>query len=212
MRHEKTRGRAGGEAAALAAPHGNVAVGGRRRPLPRRERRGMINVMLTIAIAAIVIGAMLAIYTQSGTSLRTQETQTTLTAFVAEIRRSFANARQFTNENYETILASRMPSNALRGAAGNEVLVTAWGGVITASGGTTVGTDANHNTQFWIRVDDLPQSACETIATAFLNRRDVTQVATGSAGTVAAVTDRAGIEDGCDATTDDNSVGVVFRG
>ena len=208
MRHEERRGRAGGQAAAaVAAPGKAVAADGRRRPFPRRERRGMINVMLTIAIAAIVIGAMIGIYVTSSASLRTSNVQTTVTALAAEIKRAFANRREYATGDYHDFLAPRMPSNAQRGAAGSEIIVTPWGGEIEAGGGDTVGTSAASPNRFWIDVQDLPRAACITIAEGLLDRADIVSVSVD--GT--AVTTNVLIETNCD-DADDNDVEIVFRG
>lgn len=211
MKQGMTHGRAGGEATALATPHDNVAVGARRGRFPRRERRGLINVMLTIAIAAIAIAAMVGIYVTANASLRTQGVGTTVASLEAEIRRSFANERQYTDEDYHDFLAVRMPENAIRGAEGDETIVTPWGGEIEAGGGATVGTSADSPNRFWIRIPDLPRSACIALAESFLNRSTVVEVRTGDTapGTVRA--DRAAIETGCDGG-DNDGVGIVFRG
>ena len=207
MKHDGIPGRAGGDAAAMHAPAGKVAAGGRRRPFPRRERRGMINVMLTIAIAAIVIGAMIGIYVTSSASLRTSNVQTTVTALSAEIKRAFANRREYATGDYHDFLAPRMPANAQRGAAGSEIIVTPWGGEIEAGGGATVGTAAASPNRFWIDVQDLPRAACITIAEGLLDRADIVSVSVD--GT--AVTTNALIETNCD-DADDNDVEIVFRG
>ena len=208
MKHEETPGRAGGDAAAMPAAAGDAAAGGRRRPFPRRERRGMINVMLTIAIAAIVIGAMIGIYVTSSASLRTSNVQTTVTALSAEIKRAFANRREYATGDYHDFLAPRMPANAQRGAAGSEIIVTPWGGEIEAGPGTTVGTSsAASPNRFWIDVQDVPRAACITIAEGLLDRTDIVSVSVD--GT--AVTTNALIETNCD-DADDNDVEIVFRG
>lgn len=209
MRHQERHGRAGGEAGAARAAFagGAPARAGRRRQLPRRERRGLINVMLTIAIAAIVIGAMIGIYVTAQGSLRTQSLQTTVTALKTEIDRTFANRREYTNEDYHDFLAPRMPSNAVRGAAGSETIVTPWGGAIEAGGGTTVGTSASSANRFWIDVEDLPRSACITFAESLLERTDIITVSVDGTATGT----NALIETNCD-DADDNDVEIVFRG
>ena len=207
MRHEERGGRAGGDAAAMPAPAGDAAAGGRRRPFPRRERRGMINVMLTIAIAAIVIGAMIGIYVTSQASLRTQNLVTTVTALKTEIERAFANRREYTDEDYHDFLAPRMPANAQRGAAGAETIVTPWGGAIEAGGGATVGTSAASPNRFWIDIEELPRSACIAFAESFLERTDVEEVSVDGTATGTLTL----IETNCD-DADENDVEIVFRG
>ena len=208
MRHEGSNPSAGSEAAAIDPLAGGAAAGGRyRRPFARRERRGMINVMLTVAIAAIVVGAMIGIYTTVQSSMRTSSVQTTLTSLESEIRRAFANRREYAVGDYHDFLAPRMPSNAVRGDAGDEIIVTPWGGVIEAGGGATVGTAAASPNRFWIDVADLPRDACITIAEALLDRRSIVSVSVDGTATATNVL----IEANCD-DADDNDVEIVFRG
>lgn len=182
-----------------------------RRPLPRRARRGLIGVMLTVIVMAIAVGIALAIFGRSTAGIDTQGVQTALTALEGEIRRSFANARTYSAEDYHDFLAVRMPENAVRGAEGSEEIRTPWGGEITAGGGTTVGTSAANATRFWIHIADLPRSACITLAETYLDRSTVVEIRTGDTapGTVRA--NRAAIETGCDGG-DNDGVGIVFRG
>ena len=209
MRHEDSNPSAGSEAAAIDPLAGGAATGGRyRHPFPRRSRRGMINVMLTVAIAAIVVGAMIGIYTTVQSSMRTSSVQTTLTSLESEIRRAFANRREYAAGAYHDFLAPRMPSNAVRGAAGAEVIETPWGGRITAGPGATVGTTtAAAANRFWIDVADLPRDACITIAEALLDRRSIFSVSVDGTATTTNVL----IEANCD-DADDNDVEIVFRG
>lgn len=193
-------------------PSGNGTDAARpRRRWPRRDRRGLIGAMLTVVLVGIALGIALAIFGQINASVNTQGVQTTVSALEAEIRRSFANAREYTDEAYEDFLAVRMPENSVRGAEGSEEIITPWGGEITAGGGATIGTSADSPNRFWIRISDLPREACITIAESFLDRSSVVEVRTGDSapGTVRAT--RAAIETGCDGD-DDDGVGVVYRG
>ena len=208
MRHEDSNPSAGSEAAAIDLLAGGAAAGDRyRHPFPRRKRRGMINVMLTVAIAAIVVGAMIGIYTTVQSSMRTSSVQTTVTSLESEIRRAFANRREYAAGDYHDFLAPRMPSNAVRGDAGDEIIVTPWGGEIEAGGGATVGTAAASPNRFWIDVQDLPRDACITIAEGLLDRRSIFSVSVDGTATGTNVL----IETNCD-DADDNDVEIVFRG
>ena len=191
---------------------GRGAKAGRvRRPMPRRARRGLIGVMLGVIVVAIAAGIALAMFGRTTGSISTQGVQATVTTLEAEIRRSFNNARQYSAEAYEDFLAVRMPDTAIRGAAGSEEIRTPWGGEITAGGGTTIGTSAASNDRFWIRINDLPRSACIELAETFLESSRVVEVRTGDTapGTVRA--NRAALETGCDGG-DNDGVGIVFRG
>ena len=201
MTHE-TLNRAGSEAGAAHA----------RRPWPRRSRRGLMGTMLTVVVIGIALGIALAVFGRIQASINTQTVQTTVTSLESEIRRSFANAREYTNEAYHDLLAVRMPENAVRGAEGSEDIITPWGGEITGGGGATVGTSATSANRFWIYVAGLPRSACITLAESFLDRSTVVEVRTGdtAAGTTTRA-NRAAIETGCNGG-DNDGVGVVFRG
>ncbi len=216
MTREERPGRRGGTTNAAQVPARETvsrrpgrsgAPGGRRRPLPRRERRGLINVMLTVAIAAIVVGAMIGIYVTIQSSVRTSSVQTTVTALESEIRRAFANRREYATGDYHDFLAPRMPSNAVRGAAGSETIVTPWGGEIEAGGGGTAGTAAASPDRFWIVVNDLPRDACITVAEALLDRTNIISVSVDGTATGTNVL----IETNCD-DADDNTVQIVYRG
>lgn len=181
------------------------------RPWPRRGRRGMINIILMVIVLAIAAGIAIGIFNRSTAGLETQVVQTAVTTLEGEIRRSFANAREYSDEDYEDFLAPRMPENVVRGAAGSETISTPWGGAITAGGGDTIGTSDESPNRFWIRIAGLPRSACLTIAESFLDRSTVVEVRTGDTAPGTARADRAAIETGCDGG-DNDGVGIVFRG
>ena len=187
-----------------------------RKPWPRRARRGVgiFQVILGLAVGAIVIAGAVGLYSSTTGSIRAQAVQTTVAALEAEIRKAFANQREYTDEDYEDFVAPRMPSSAIRGAAGSEEIITPWGGEITASGGTTIGADNDSPDRFWIRIDELPRDACIAVAETFLDRRDVwgldpdgTFAAMATQPTVTLTT----IETACD-DANDNDIGIVFRG
>ena len=202
------------DTAADGATDGTPPRTAARRPWPRRNRRGLANVLLTVAIVAIVLVFLIGIYVTVNSSIRTQTVQTTLTSFEAEIRRSFANRREYTNEDYHDFLAPRMPANAIRGDAGDEDIITPWGGEITAGGGATPGTSTDSPNRFWIRIQNLPRDACITIAESFLERSTVVSVNVGGDSTNATFTatnTNTLIETNCDGG-DDDQVAIVFRG
>ena len=187
----------------------------RRRPMPRRARRGLINVLLTVAIVAVVLVGILALYGQINTSVRTQSTQSILTIAEAELRRIYASQPQYA-ANLTPGLLSVMPTNAIRGLAAARTIVTPWGGGVFAGGAAVVdldGTGTASNDRFYITVLLLPEAACEALAQAYLNRANVVSVNVEGAGTAAitARADVAAILTECD-NNDINAVGIVFRG
>ena len=195
--------------------HINARHGPRRRPMPRRARRGLINVLLTVAIVAIVLVGILSLYGQINTSVRTQTTQSILTIAEAELRRVYANQTTY-DANLTAILFSVMPSNAIRGAGATRDIVTPWGGEVFAGGGIVPDLDgtglANVN-RFFITVFGLPEAACEALAQAYLNRSNVVAVHVEGAGTAAitAQTTAAGIVGECDGAEND-VIAILFRG
>ncbi|MYE10490.1 MAG: hypothetical protein F4X99_02275 [Gammaproteobacteria bacterium] len=201
MRQEAGHGHAAGMTVASVASTEAPATG---RRFPRRKRRGLVNVMLTVAIAGFVIIAMLAIFATVRDGLRASETRTTLTQLEQSIRTLFSNSPQYENEDYHTLLWSQMPGNAQRDQGGRS-LVTAWGRPITAGGGATPGTTANSGNRFWIQANNLPESACINIAKGYLGRNDVFQVHVDGANS----TTVGAIATNCE---DEAHVAIVFRG
>ena len=196
--------------------HINARHGARRRPLPRRARRGLINVLLTVAIVAIVLVGILALYGQINTSVRTQATQSIMTIAEAELRRVYAS--QTTYEAALTpILFSVMPTNAIRGAGATRTIVTPWGGGVFAGGGPTPDVDGTGTATadtFYITVLLLPEAACEALAQAYLNRSNVVSVnPEGTAATMPIVGRLTPtlIQTECDGG-DDDKIAIVFRG
>ena len=194
----------------------NARHGIRRRPLPRRARRGLINVLLTVAIVAIVLVGILALYGQINTSVRTQATQSILTIAEAELRRVYASQVEY-EANLTPILFSVMPSNAIRGVLAARTIVTPWGGGVFAGGGATVdldGTGTATADRFYITVLGLPEAACEALGQAYLNRSNVFAVhvegAVATAALVAQTTPTA-IQLECNGG-DDDKIAIVFRG
>ena len=202
------------DTAADGATDGTPPRTAARRPGHAGTGAGWRMCCWTVAIVAVVLVFLIGIYVTVNGSIRTQAVQTTLTSFEAEIRRAFANAREYSDEDYHDILATRMPTNAIRGDAGDEVIITPWGGTIEAGGGNTPNTSADSPNRFWIVINDLPRDACISIASSYLDRRDV--LAIDADGTFAAVTAAiddtlADIDDDCD-DANDNDIAIVFRG
>ena len=197
---------------------------GTGRAWPRRSRRGLVNVILTVAIAAVVIVGILAAYQSVNTSIRTQSVQSTVTAMEAEIRRTYASLPEFEAKLTEG-LWSKMPSNVIQGTEGDRRIVTPWGGGIFAGGGDTPKDDdagTASNNRFYISILLLPEAACESIAAAFLNRANVVGLDVEGAGATAftqvSTAAQVGefdapseIEAECDGG-DDDKVAIVFRG
>ena len=204
-------------------------IGGSRRAasgsyrFPRRKDRGLINVLLTVAIVAVALVAIIAIYGQVQTSLRTQRVQSVMTTAEAHLRRAYASQPQF-EPNLTPVLWSAMPTNAIQGTGTNRNIVTPWGGEIFAGGGNTPdddGTGTASNDRFYITVLGLPEAACETLAQAYLNRSDVVGLdVEGTAATAFTQVNTAAqiqafdtvteIQTECDGG-DDDKIAVVFR-
>ncbi len=189
----------------------------RPRPIPRRTRRGLVNVVLTMAITAVVIVAILAMYGGLATSMRTQVVQTHLATAEARIREIYTNQPQY-EANLTLVLWSAMPSNAIQGTGGSRKIVTPWGGEIFAGGGATPknnGTGAVSPNRFYITVLNLPERACETLAQSYLGRSDVVAVYVKGSGDFGAKPTASAspgtIQTGCDGG-DDDRIAIVFRG
>ena len=182
------------------------------RRFPRRSRRGLINVLLTVAVAAGVIIGILSIYNQVNTSISTSSAQSLLNSMEAEIRRAYASDPQYSGDIDEFIEAA-LPESALNIQGGNRVIVTPWGGRVTAGGGAAPGTDGTSPNRFWIRMNGLPERACESLANAYLGLSSVFAVRAGDNVTQSgsARTDADAVATGCDGDGDDQ-VAVVFRG
>ena len=172
--------------------------------------------LLTVAIVAIVLVGILALYGQINTSVRTQATQSILTIAEAELRRIYASQVEY-EANLTPILFSVMPSNAIRGLLAARTIVTPWGGGVFAGGGATVdldGTGTATADRFYITVLGLPEAACEALGQAYLNRSNVFAVhvegAVATAALVAQTTPTA-IQLECDGG-DDDKIAIVFRG
>ena len=182
------------------------------RRFPRRSRRGLINVLLTVAVVAAAIIGILSIYNQVNTSIAAGSTQSLVNSMEAEIRRAFAAAAQYPGDIDEFIEAS-LPSSALNGTGAARSIVTPWGGAVTAGGGAVPGTDTATVNRFWIRMNDLPERACESLANAYLDLSSVVAVRAGDDVTAAgsARTTAAAIATGCDGG-DNDQVAVIFRG
>ncbi len=179
---------------------------------PRRSRRGLINVLLTVAIIAAATIGILSIYNQVSTSISSGSTMNLFNAMEAEIRRAYASASQYSGDIDEFIEAS-LPSASLNGTGSSRSIVTPWGGDVTAGGGTTPGTDGASTNRFWIRANALPERACEALAQSFLGLSSVEAVRTGDDVTASgsARTTSDAIATGCDGG-DNDQVAVVFRG
>ncbi len=196
----------------------------KKRRLPRRRRRGLINVLLTVAIVAVAVVAIIAIYGQVQTSLRTQRVQSVMTTAESTLRRAYASQPEF-EADLTPILWSSMPTNAIQGTGANRNIVTPWGGELFAGGGNTPddnGTGAASNDRFYISVLGLPEAACENLAQAYLNRSDVVGLdVEGAAATAFTQVDTVAqieafdtvteIEAECDGG-DDDKIAIVFRG
>ena len=196
------------------------------RRVPRRSRRGMsiFGVVLGVAIAAAVALGLVSAYQGVLTNTRTQATLNTLLIMDAGIRRSYASLPEF-EANLTSGLWSAVPSNAIQLRDGTRTIVTPWGGEIFAGGGDTPknnGAGTASGNRFYITVLNLPEEACETIGSSFLNRSDVVGLDVEGAGATAftqvktaaqiqafdAVSE---IDAECDGG-DDDKVAIVFRG
>ena len=220
---------------AVPVPQGAVAEGPGRpketrpaRPWPRRNRRGvgLFGVILGAAVIAAAILGLIALYQGAVNNTRTQTALNTVLVIDTSIRRTYANLPQFeAGEALEGTAISAVPSNAVQGTGTNREIVTPWGGRIRVAAGdnpgATIGaaTPAASNNRFYITIAGLPETACEAIAAAFLNRPDVVGLDVENSGTLTAVSNATQIaafdtvgEINTECDGDDNSVGIVFRG
>ena len=190
----------------------------RKRPWPRRSRRGMglPGMVLTLVMAAIILGATFVLFQGTNDNFRVQETVTRLGLAVSDIRRTYANQPQF-DAQLTPGLWSKMPSNAIQGTGNSRKIVTPWGGEILAGGGNTPRANGNGSAsgnRFFVVVLGLPEEACESIAASFLNDSGVVNVRakSTSGGNFNANTDTvATINAACDGD-DNDAVAVIFRG
>lgn len=194
-----------------------------KRVFPRRSRRGIsiFGVVLGVAVAALVTLGLVSAYQGVVTNTRAQAVLNTMLIMESTVRRTFANRPQFeAGPALQGAAISAVPTNSIQGSGATRVIVTPWGGNILIGAGNTPSatapsgsTPAASNNRFYIVVTGLPEAACETIASAYLDRADVIGLDTD--GTFAAITaavddDFADINDDCD--SDDETVGIVFRG
>lgn len=186
----------------------------RLRRWPRRARRGIIGVVLSMAIIAVVLLGLLSIYNNMQTSTRTMLVQTMISNAQGELRRAYASQPEYEAELTE-ILLGVMPNTAIRGTGANREIVTPWGGAIVAGGGDTPdrdGTGTASYDRFYITILDLPEAACEELAQAFLGAEGVIGVfpeGTGGTDPTTAQTTPSGIAGECDGGGDD-ALAVVF--
>ncbi|MYF38125.1 MAG: hypothetical protein F4219_05055 [Gammaproteobacteria bacterium] len=210
MRTRERPGRAGGHSAAMAAAPGKPAADSRRRTFPRRERRGIYGLMLTMAIVAVIILVMVGWAVTLREGARVSALQTTLTQAEAETRRLFSSFTNYSGD-IDALVSSAMPTRARDG----DTIVTPWGTTIEIGGGNTPGTQAaatvaSTANRFWIQIDNLGEDACKKIAAAYQNNPGVLSVTDGTAAQTAADIDTpAEIESDCDGDTD---LAIVFRG
>lgn len=180
---------------------------------------GIFGVMLGVAVAAFVLLQVVGVYQGAVTGQRTESVKSTMLVMESTIRRAYANQPQF-GANMLTGLVGAVPVNTVSGTGGSRTIVTPWGGLIAAGGGSTVGQlNSNggtaHDNQFFISVIGIPESACEDIASSFLGRPDVVSVyAKGSAGAFVAGDLETTVENINGNCVDSavNQVAIVFRG
>ena len=186
----------------------------RLRRWPRRARRGIIGVVLSMAIIAIVLVGLLSIYNNMQTSTRTMLVQTMISNAQGELRRAYASQPEY-EATLTEILLGVMANTAIRGTGANREVVTPWGGAIVAGGGDTPdldGTGTASFDRFYITILDLPEAACEELAQAFLRAEGVIGVfpeGTGGTDPTTAQTTPSGIAGECDGGGDD-ALAVVF--
>ena len=179
---------------------------------------GIFGVMLGAVVTAFALLGLVSVFQGVMTNQRSQTTLNTMSVIEATARRTFANLPNFeAGEALHDIAVSAVPTTAVQGT---DSIVTPWGGSIVVGPGdtptatlTSTAPAASPN-RFYIVVQELPEAACVTVASAYLNRVDV--VGIDADGTFAAVTAAvddtvADIVSDCD-DADDNDIAVVFRG
>ena len=184
---------------------------------------GIYGVMMGAAIVAVALLGMVSLFQGVMTSQRAQTVLNTMNTIETTTRRTFANLPNFeAGTALQNIAISAVPTGAVQSNADgtNVRIVTPWGGNIVVGAGDTpvapvTGTSpAGHPNRFYIVVEGLPDAACETVASAYLNRSDVVGIdADGAWGAVTGPGDNsvADIVTYCD-DADDNDIAVVFRG
>lgn len=203
----------------ISSVHEELTSRGRLK-IPPRAQRGIsiFAVILGVAVTAFVALGLVSAFQGTVTNTRTQNVLNTLTIMETTIRTSFANRPQFeAGGALEGISISAVPANAIQGTGATRDIVTPWGGEITTGAGNVIGTDTASNNRFWIRVQDLPEAACERIGSAYLDRSDV--IGVDADGTFAAMTATIvaahdtvdEINDSC-TQGDAEEIGIVFRG
>ena len=198
--------------------------------IPRKKHRGVsiFGVILGVAVIAVVALGLVSAYQGVVTNTRTQAVLTTLSTMENAVRRNYANLPQF-GADLDDGLFGVVPTSAIQGTGSSRQIVTPWGSRIHVGGGETEAqlndsTGTADNGHFYISVLNLPEAACEAIASAYLNRADVEAIyvkddtgAFVSADKVNAdPVDAAGdIQDDCDGDDDNvnnDQVAIVFRG
>lgn len=179
---------------------------------------GIYGVMMGVAVVAVALLGMVSLFQGVMTSQRAQTVLNTMNTIETTTRRTFANLPNFeAGDALQNIAISAVPTGAIQGG-GN--IVTPWGGSIFVGAGNTpdvslaAGSPGESPNRFYIVVEDLPDAACETVASAYLNRSDVVGIdADGAWGAVTGPVDNsvADIVADCD-DADENDIAVVFRG
>ena len=179
---------------------------------------GIFGYMLGAVAGALVLLQLVSIFQGVMTNQRSQATLNTMSVIETTARRTFANLPNYeAGEALHDIAISSVPTSAVQGT---DSIVTPWGGSIVVGPGATPAatltatTPAASPNRFYIIVEELPDSACETVASAYLNRSDVVGIdADGTWGAVTGAVDDsvADITADCD-DDDDNDIAIVFRG
>lgn len=165
---------------------------------------GLLSAMLTLSVLlALALGAFQT-YQRLNGDYRGAVLATLLEAVETSVRRAFSDADEFPELGAVQTAALVGAQLRLKGGA----LVTPWGGEITAFAGDDVtrstANAAAHADRFVVRVEGVPERACETVVVALLAREYVTAVHVGSV----LVTDLDAVLASCGAS---NDLAIVFR-
>ena len=177
----------------------------------------VFSVICGLVITIGMIFGMMAFFQSVMVSSQTKEVLVLLDRLEMSIRRIHANLPYFGEYFMDSYLKSDRESARI---------FTPWSGEIVAAGGRggpglthlTTSTGEEHHENFYISVLDLPESACEGIASAYLNRRIVESIhVVGDASNFRTALDPASPEtegiiyDTCK-KGNENRVSIIFKG
>ena len=173
----------------------------RRTHWPRRKRRGLLSVLLTVAIVAIVVVALLMIYNQVNASVRSIRIITVINSIEASLRRTYHSERVYPAElTIPAIVSGAVSSGLVEGTGNARTIKTPYGGIIVSS--------SSPFTQFQILVENLPSDVCSRVTNSFFDNRTISNISIG--GTTTSSVSQVLTQ--CDGPANDNDLVITFNG